>query len=314
MKTLLKILPVFILFLFLTPDVCGIDVDAREDPYLTKEFTLSGPGNLIVKTSGGSITVSSRSGNKVVVEMYVRKGLKWLTPEDDGDKVIEKFEIDISQSSNTISAIAKQKDLGWLKNMNSSISFTVYVPENISTDLNTSGGSIRLSGVKGTQEVKTSGGSLELANIDGDMVARTSGGSINIESYAGKLDAVTSGGSINLMSCNGELDTRTSGGSIRMEDVSGSVDATTSGGGIHVKIHALQDYLRLKTSGGSISAVIPEGLGLDLDLKGNRVNTHLVNFNGSAEKNKIKGSVNGGGIPVVLATSGGSVNLEYAHF
>jgi len=313
MKTLLKTWPVLTLIFFLTTVVHSTNVKMGEVPYLTKEFTMNGAGNLIVRTSGGSITASTHSSNKVIVEMYVRKGLKWLTP-GDGDSVIENYDIDISQTSNTVTAIAKKKDRRWVKNMNSSISFTVYVPESISTDLSTSGGSISLSGVKGRQDVKTSGGSLDLNDIEGDMMARTSGGSIKIEKYTGILDAQTSGGSIRLQSCKGKLGTRTSGGNIKMDDVYGSVDAVTSGGGINVKIHSLDDYLKLKTSGGSITAVVPQGLGLDLDLKGDRVNTQLVNFNGAMEKNKIKGSINGGGIPVILVTSGGSVNLEYSHF
>ena len=76
-------------------------------------------------------------------------------------------------------------------------------------------------------------------------------------------------------------------------------------------IRSLEDQLTLKTSGGSINAIIPSGLGLDLDLSGNRVNTELQNFSGKSEKNSIQGSMNGGGIEVTMRTSGGSVNLDY---
>src|SRR5690606_34087835 len=158
---------------------------------------------------------------------------------------------------------------------------------------------------------KTSGGSLNIADIKGNMEAKTSGGSINIDNYAGILDASTSGGSINLKNAKGDLAVSTSGGSIHLEDIKGSLTARTSGGGIRANLASLEKELRLSTSGGSITAVIPGGLGLDLDLKGNRVNTKLTNFDGEVEKDRIKGSINGGGIPVVMSTSGGSVNLEY---
>ena len=48
-----------------------------------------------------------------------------------------------------------------------------------------------------------------------------------------------------------------------------------------------------------------------LDLKGNKVNTRLSNFSGESKNNRVVGSINGGGIPVKLSTSGGSVTLEY---
>ncbi|HEX5169896.1 MAG TPA: DUF4097 family beta strand repeat-containing protein, partial [Cyclobacteriaceae bacterium] len=218
-----------------------------------------------------------------------------------------------SQSGSTITATAERRShfQSWFGNDNASISFTVYVPKSMSCNLNTSGGSISLTGVSGEQELKTSGGSLSLSMIKGNVEAGTSGGSINIDRYSGRLEAHTSGGSINLKEAKGDLNLRTSGGSINLESINGSVDASTSGGGIHADISGLEKYLRLKTSGGSITASIPSGLGMDLDLRGNRVNTKLVNFNGEAEKDRIRGSMNGGGIEVVMATSGGSVNLEY---
>lgn len=281
---------------------------------MTKEFTMDGPGNLKVQTSGGSIQVASHGSNMVRVEMHVRVGNKRNPSEDALREALEDYEIDISKSSNTVSAIAKKNSsmTGWFDNSNNtSVSFTVYVPQSISCNLNTSGGSISLEGVSGVQDVKTSGGSLTLKKIEGEMNARTSGGSIRIEEYYGVLNAHTSGGSIKLNEAKGLLSVNTSGGSISLDRVSGSVEAKTSGGGISANLLALDKHLTLKTSGGSITATIPSGLGLDLNLKGNRVNTKLMNFNGEAEKDRIIGSMNGGGIPVVMSTSGGSVNLQY---
>ena len=312
MKTLLKFGSALIVALF---SVTGVAAEGQ--PYMVKEFTLDKPGNLKVRINGGGISVSSHDGNKVRVEMYVRKGIKWITARDEAAKeLMEDYEIEIVQSDNTVSAHVERKSeisnwFSWFSGDNISISFTVYVPEKISCTLNTSGGSISLSGVTGNQEVKTSGGSLSLDNIQGSMEAGTSGGGISIERYAGNLDAHTSGGPISLKDSKGELNVSTSGGSIKLDHVDGSIDASTSGGGIHATISSLTKYLKLKTSGGSITAVVPDGLGLDLNLKGNRVNAKLVNFNGEAEKDRVIGSMNGGGIPVVMSTSGGSVNLEY---
>lgn len=282
-------------------------------PYQTKEFNVRETGNLVVETSGGSIDVSAHQSNTVRVEMYVRKNSRWIRPDDDDAReIMEDFKIDISQSGSTVYAKAERDGSisGWFGS-SASVSFTVYVPNKTSCDLNTSGGSIRLSGVTGTQDVKTSGGSLNLKDLTGSVEAKTSGGSIKVDQYAGMLHAQTSGGSIHLTDARGTLQVHTSGGSIHLENTGGSIEASTSGGGIHAKVSGLEKYLRLKTSGGSITASIPGGLGLDLDLRGNRVNTKLVNFNGEAEKDRIRGKMNGGGIEVVMSTSGGSVNLDY---
>ena len=292
----------------------SFQVQGSDKPFAVKTFDVDGPGTLEVRTSGGSIKVAGGSGKTAKVEMYVNRRGRSITPDhEDAKEIMENYDIRISQSGNTVYASAERKSSisGWFGSNNASISFVVYVPEEMSCRLNTSGGSIDLRSVRGQQDVKTSGGSLHLEEIRGNTEARTSGGSINIDRYAGRLNAHTSGGSINLHNAQGELRVDTSGGSIDISNIKGSVEASTSGGGIRADLTTLDKYLRLRTSGGSITAVVPTGLGLDLDLRGDRVNSKLVNFNGEAEKNRIRGSMNGGGIPVEMHTSGGSINLEY---
>ena len=168
-----------------------------DEPYMVKEFILNEEGNLEVETTGGSIKVSGHQGNAVRVEMYLQIGEKKIAASDvEGKKILEDYHIDISQNVSTISAIAKKKDNTTFNGKNSSsISFALYVPKQVSSKLNTSGGSISLEGVEGNQEVKTSGGSLTFKNIEGKTEGHTSGGSINIANYSGSLNAHTSGDS-----------------------------------------------------------------------------------------------------------------------
>lgn len=297
---------------FLTLAGCASMSDFNSEPYWTREFYLDGPGALEVETSGGNITVSSHEGNQVRVEMIVRvKGRSIDSSDAKAREVLEDYRIDISKSGNTVVARAERKKSGWFDSNNTSISFRMYVPEAISTNLNTSGGTISIEGLKGQQDIRTSGGSLSIKRIEGDLKAKTSGGSIQVSDYKGSLDGSTSGGTIKLENASGDLAVSTSGGSITLQNVSGSIDANTSGGSINANILALNRQLTLHTSGGSIYATVPQGLGLDLNLSGNKVNTTLQNFDGEVEDDKVRGKINGGGIPVKLSTSGGSVNLKY---
>lgn len=283
------------------------------EPYLVKEFTQNGPGNLDVRTTGGSITVSAHELNTVRVEMYLQVEGKKIAPGDsEGKEILEDFDIDIAQSASTVSAVVEKKNntKNWGKS-HPSISFIVYVPKLVSSKLNTSGGSIRLEGVEGSQDVKTSGGSLSFNNLTGKVEGHTSGGSIDIKNHMGTLNAHTSGGTINLRDSKGELSVHTSGGSINIDNVQGSINASTSGGSIKATLLTLDKQVKLHTSGGSIKAVLPSGVGLDLDLTGEKVNSKLQDFNGQADKGRIKGSMNGGGIEVVMSTSGGNVDVEY---
>jgi hypothetical protein len=280
-------------------------------PFQVKEFKLSGRGNLITRTSGGSIQVNGSSGNEVKVTMYVTPASSSKKNEAPSAEALAQYTFDIRQEGNTIYAVAERKDKTWKKDNALNVSFDIEVPQQVASQLKTSGGSISLSNVSGTQQAHTSGGSLNFNNVKGDTEARTSGGSINLSSYSGNLEATTSGGSINLEDASGTLKLSTSGGSIHLRQVSGDINAQTSGGSIQADVQQLGKYLTLETSGGNVTATIPGGKGLDLDLAGNRVKTTVNNFNGLAKDNQVKGRLNGGGIPVKLHTSGGNTELSY---
>ena len=268
---------------------------------------------LLLRPSGGGIRVNGHSGDEVLVEMYVKVNGGWSlfgSDDDDVEDALENYSIDIRQDGSTIRATAQREGSSWGSNK-ASISFTVKVPQEMSCDLSTSGGSISVTQIEGEHDIHTSGGSLNFEQISGTTRAHTSGGSIKVSEYTGKLDANTSGGSIRVDRTDGEAILKTSGGSIHLEDIHGSLEARTSGGSIRAEVEELGSFLTLKTSGGSITATIPNGEGMDLDLSGNRVNTKLVNFTGESGKNSINGSINGGGVPVSMHTSGGSVNLDY---
>ena len=282
--------------------------NVAEDPFITKTFNLSS-GELYVSTSGGSIRVEGGNSNQVKVEMYAKSNRH--SDSKIREIIEEDYEIRIEKTGSRIEAVAKRESSGWSWN-GLSISFVVYTPKDFECELNTSGGSLKISGLTGkSHELKTSGGSITAEDMSGDLEARTSGGSITVNDYNGEIDVKTSGGSIRLNGIRGDIEATTSGGGVRIKDVEGAFYATTSGGSIDAEINKLEDQLVLKTSGGSVHAEIPSGLGLDLDLRGNRVKTSLNNFSGESKSDRVKGTVNGGGIMVQLSTSGGSVNLSY---
>jgi hypothetical protein len=63
-----------------------------------------------------------------------------------------------------------------------------------------------------------------------------------------------------------------------------------------------------------VDAIIQNGdqLGLDLDLSSSSVKIELQNFSGQSERDRVKGTMNDGGIPVYMRASGGSVKVRYA--
>ena len=119
-------------------------------------------------------------------------------------------------------------------------------------------------------------------------------------------DLSTSGGSISLTNLTGDQRFTTSGGSLHIDNVGGKMDGRTSGGSIDLKNS--RDDIDLTTSGGSIKASNCDGK-MRLTTSGGSLN--LEGLKGDIKASTSGGSVNGRNIggELVTHTSGGSIHL-----
>lgn len=340
----------YILFLSLVTLSVAVKAQFDKEPYITKSLNNQSIQNVKVETSGGSITVGGVSPSEAKIEVYIsgNNGLGTLSKDEIQKRLEENYELKVSVDGNTLIAYAKQKHERWDWKRSLNISFKVYVPKNVSTDLSTSGGSIHLNDLSGTQKFRTSGGSLHIDNITGKIDGGTSGGSIHLSNSSSDIDLSTSGGSIEAKNCKGkielstsggslhlsdldgtinastsgghidadnikgELSASTSGGSIKMTNIAASLETSTSGGNIDVEISVLGKYVKVSNSGGSIDLQLPANKGYDLDLHGNRVKVNPINnFSGDTDDNSITGKMNGGGTQIVARAGSGRVNVSF---
>jgi hypothetical protein len=246
------------------------------------------------------------------------------------EDVLEDFDFEIVKNGTVITAKVKRKANFNVWN-NVGISLTIITPHEMSCDVSSSGGGLKISGVSGTHNFTSSGGGIKLENITGNTEARSSGGGVHATNQKGDVRLSSSGGGVSLKEATGNVFAHSSGGGVHLQNIHGDVEATSSGGGVSVSgkaeyvkakssggsvrinISNLSKELYLQSSGGGVDAVIQNGddLGLDLDLSSDRVNIDLHNFSGRSEKDRVKGIMNGGGIPVYMRASGGSVNVRF---
>ncbi|MFB9844319.1 DUF4097 family beta strand repeat-containing protein [Mucilaginibacter ginsenosidivorans] len=319
----------------------GLSTLAQDNktPYITKSLTNAGIKNVYVSTSGGSITVSGAPGEEPRIEVYVsgNNGLSNLSKDEIKKRLEENYTLDITTSGGELKAVAKNKhDHNWDWRRSLNIGFKVYVPQNVATKLETSGGSIHLDNLSGQEVFETSGGSLHIDKLTGNIRGRTSGGSITLMNSKDNIDLETSGGSIRASNCSGNIHLETSGGSIRLEDLNGkigaetsggsvaannikgelktgtsggsinltglacSLDTYTSGGSIHAQLKEASKFVKIDASGGHVDLELPSKQGFDLNLRADKVTAELGggSFNGTKEKDRVEGKLNGGGISV----------------
>jgi len=305
---------------------------AATEEKLNKRFTVQPEGRLVVDVAFGSIDVTTNGTGEVVVDVWRR-----ITRRNkaDEEKFLQDHPVTISQDDNTVTVLCHRKGArrwSWGGRSRLEAEYTITVPADFNARLKTSGGSIAVSDVAGEVKANTSGGSLRFArlraSLDGDtsgggihmadcegkLKIHTSGGGIDVSGGAGSLDGHTSGGSVKVKGFRGDARVGTSGGSLTIENVLGQVKGSTSGGSVSAVLPSpLPGNVELSTSGGSVTVVVPTDAAFDLDAatSAGRVTSDLpVTVVGTVARDRLKGTVNGGGKSVVLRTSSGSIRVK----
>lgn len=188
---------------------------------------------------------------------------------------------------------------------------TLTIPKETQLNAHTSGGHINASSMSNNQHFQTSGGHIQLNSIEGKTIAKTHGGHITIDQISGNTVLATGGGHIKVTESDGSLTAKTGGGHIEIQDASGSIIAKTSGGNISTTMQKATGPLKFFTSAGNISLYLPADITANLDISGSTVSlAEAFSFSGSKTKGNISGSINGGGLPVVVNCGYGNVNIS----
>ena len=294
---------------------------------IEERLDLSEDGSLVVETDIGGVVVRGGSGDGVVVVIRSAR-------DDLRDHMTFTFDSNGSEARVTARRSGSEREFRrWARSWTGPrLTFEIEVPGGASVAVDTSGGKVEVSDVRGGVKADTSGGKIVLRRIGSDVHADTSGGSIRVEEIggnaeldtsgggiearrvAGSVSADTSGGSIALFDVEGDVDADTSGGRIEISNAGGRVLADTSGGGIDVSFAPGNDRGGvLDTSGGSVTVRIDPGVGLTIDAaaSGGSVRTDLpLSVTGSMDRGELRGTSNGGGATLKLRASGGGIRIE----
>ena len=318
-----------------------------DDFSFVQSFKVSTPAKMMISTNDGFINAYARNSNDIQVFFIVKKNNRVL--DMDLEELEEYVTVDINSTNDAVEIVIKQKESDWIKNWKErhNVSLHILAPAQTTCDLKSSDGNIELYGFNGNQNCKTSDGDILVEDIEGNLYGKTSDGDISVTNVDGDLElstsdgdinaikisgkstfktsdgnivgkdlygdakAVTSDGNIILENVRGNNSARTSDGNISFEHMTGSLNAQTSDGDIRGDFNSLSDKLYLKTSDGDISVTVPNGLGMDIRLKGEDIHTILDNFSGNTSDHLIEGTIRGGGVEVELVTSDGDINLNY---
>lgn len=306
--------PLLIFLALILPSLGFAWQNQEEKPFLSKEFAASGIDELKLETAGLSVNISSWVEDRILIEVIALKDNKAVSPNDPQlRKKLEDFDFDIGQQGKNINLKVDQAKRSGIKMSRDNIVLLIKIqtPQIMSSEIQSTGGAVTMAGLQGNQHIRSNGGSMRIIQGQGKVQGETQGGSVLVDSFTGDLNLISSGGSVRVENFSGKLDIHSSGGSLNLFDISGKISAESAGGSIRASFQEPLDGLNLASKGGAIDATLPKGLGMDILFKGSIVVTKHPNFQGESKKSQVKGSINGGGIPVVFETSGANVRVDY---
>jgi len=286
----------------------------EEKPFLSQEFAAAGIEELKLETAGLSVNISAWVENKVLIEIFAIRDNKVLSPDDTQlRKKLEDLDFDLQQQGKNFNFKVDQAKRTRIKMSMDNIVLLIKIqtPQNMSSEIQSTGGAVTIAGLHGNQHIRSNGGSMRIIQGLGTVRGDTQGGSILVDSYSGDMNLISSGGSVRVENFSGKLDINSAGGSLNLFDINGKISAVTVGGSIRAGFQEPLEDVNLASKGGAIEASLPKGLGMNVLFKGSIVVSNHLNFEGDSRKTQVKGTINGGGIPVVFETSGANVRVDY---
>ena len=130
------------------------------------------------------------------------------------------------------------------------------------------------------------------------------------------VDLRTVNGSIRLTGVGGRHELDTTNGRIEVADCAGSIDASTTNGSITAELLRVAhgQPMEFRTTNGRIRITVPRDLAVDVNASTTNggIETDLPVTTREAGRNSLRGSINGGGTPLRLRTTNGSIEIRTA--
>jgi hypothetical protein len=257
-----------------------------------KSYNISGKASLTASTGDASLEVHSCSGCHAI-----GIDIDWR------DRHPSEFTINEFQSGDHVNFELKEKPhLGIHFGNWREPRVSVETPSSLDLEARTADGSLKVSGVEGTLQLHASDGSVDVSDVAGSLRLTASDGSIRIHNVTGTLESRTSDGSAEIDGKFTGLEVHTGDGRLQVTLAEGTQLSTASS---------------IQASDGQVTVRLPRQLAADLDIHtsdgGIKCDLPLT-MNGydssHTSGHELRGHLNGGGVPLEIHTSDGSVSIE----
>ena len=282
-------------------------VPAARGEDVTKAYTVNGRANVRVDTNDGSVRVTS--GDTKEVRFRV---------EYQGYDLNKNLRVDSRQDGDRVELIARVTGhfgFSW-GGTGKRLHIEVVMPRTGDLQVSTGDGAVEASSLDGNIVISTGDGSLKANGLSGTVDLHTGDGSINVEGLKGDIKLRTGDGSVEARGLDGRVNADSGDGHIKLEGRFDSLNIRTGDGS--VEAHAnngsrMNAAWNIRTGDGSVDMTLPGDLQANIDASTGDGHISLgmpVTVEGSFSNSQIHGKMNGGGQPLVIHTSDGSIRLN----
>jgi hypothetical protein len=253
-----------------------------------KTYNITGRSALQVSVENASVVVRSCGTCRTThIHVDARDGdlSHWRITEMQGGNVVH-FDLKHRESESFF--------MGW---HGRSPEVTVEVPTESDVELHSGNGSLQLTGVHGSMDVKTGNGAIQLNDVKGGLRVSSGNGAINVRRAEGTLNASSGNGELTAEGRLSQFEVGSGNGSVTVDLEPGTVLSSSS---------------RATSGHGSITVSATRDLKADVDLSTGHGSVHcdLPLLSQTSRDRHIEGSVNGGGPSLRLNSGSGSVTLR----
>jgi len=241
-------------------------------------YPLAAGGTLDLSNVNGSITIET--WNRAEVEVRADKIVK-SPSEDEANKTLDQLKVIVDAKPSRVRVEARFPHshnglFSWLsgRGAEAKVEFKVRIPREADLRIDNVNGGITLQGGKGD---------LRLTTVNGGVHATDTDGTLKLESTNGSLEAHGTRGTLEASTVNGRIEAD-------LVDLGGKTSLESTNGGITLRLPAsARANLSASTTNG--------GVNCDFDVAGTK------------KRNRIEGTLNGGGPEVEIDTVNGSVSI-----
>jgi DUF4097 and DUF4098 domain-containing protein YvlB len=290
------------------------------------------PGaTLDVTTLRGRIDITTHDARQIRIDgtVTVRVSSGFTTtavPLDLARRVAEHPRIDVAGNVVRLRPPADADELRAV-----TVSYQVRVPRDTTVVIGTDSGAVSVDGTAGPVTVKTQSSEISLSRLAGMTDVKTGSGDVKVDRATGGLRVVTQSSAITARALGGAFEARTQSGGVQAA-FSGAGSADVETGSSAVQLEGLSGRVTVRTQSGRVdlrgaptanwdvttgSSVIEAGFepsarfNLEATSRSSSVRLDGISVNGVATKERVSGTVGGGGPTVRLASRSGQIHIGH---